>query len=60
MNETGRSNRGRRTTIRTAGKAEGLSRAAESGQVWEGFRHRPDYLPLVREAAEGTAALGDL
>lgn len=58
MNESKESNKGRQTTIRT--ERQGLSMAAASAQCLQGFRQRPGYLPLVREAAQGTAALGDL
>ena len=59
MNETEESNKDKQTTILTT-EQKGLSWAAASAQCLEGFRQRPGYLPLVREAAQGTAALGDL
>ena len=58
MNESKEFNKGRQTTNRT--ERRGLSMAAASAQCLQGFRQRPGYLPLVREAAQGTAALGDL
>lgn len=58
MNEAEASNKDKQTIITTDQK--GLSWAAASAQCLEGFRQRPGYLPLVREAAQGTAALADL
>ena len=59
MNEAEESNKDKQTTIVTTDQ-KGFSWAAASAQRLEGFRQRPGYLPLVREAAQGTAALADL